>query len=46
MNTKKKYTWKLYSGANWYLRDVTDVLPYCGAFVAIGFFLGWLVNVG
>lgn len=46
MNTKKKYVWKLYSGASWYLRDVTDVLPFVCASVAIGCFLGWLVNVG
>lgn len=46
MNTKKKYVWKLYSGANWYLRDVAEVVPYLVSFVAVGAFLGWLVNVG
>lgn len=46
MNTKNKYVWKLHSGANWYLRDVAETLPYLASFVAVGWFLSWLVNVG
>lgn len=46
MNTKKKYVWKLYSGANWYLGQVADAFPYICIFVAVGALLTWIVNVG
>lgn len=45
MTMKEKYVWKIRSGADWYLREVVDTIAYAFAFVGIGAFLGWLINV-
>lgn len=46
MNTKRKYVWKLYSGANWYLGEVAEKLPFVCGFIAVGALLTWIANVG
>lgn len=46
MNTKKKYVWKLYSGASWYLREAAEYFGFGCLLLAVGTVLGCLVNVG
>ena len=43
---KNRYIWKLYSGVDWYIRQAVDIVGYAFAFIGIGAFLAWLVNVG
>lgn len=43
---KMKSTWKLYSGADWTLNELATVITYALAFIGVGVFLGWFLNVG